>query len=1081
MNSGARGDLSFLDQAGEIGELIRRTDWAATPLGPLENWPGYLKITVATILQAGLPMVLLCGEHAILIYNARYAELSGARHPQIMGMAAAEAWPEVADFNADVIRRVLAGEVLAFHERNMVLYRSGEPEQLWLSLDYSPVRDETGRPRLALAIVRDVTERVETAQRLRIAQEAGGVGSFEWFPDTGRLVVSEQYRRIWGLTQDEEVTEAKLVALVHPDDRPLAGVHRRHQSNPIDYAEFRRVDPVTGDIRWLARQGEVLARPDGLPRYLGVVYDITQRKRSEEAFAQSELRWRDLFEQMQEGFAVCEPVRDAQGRIEDFRFVELNPAFEKQTGIALHDAMGRCIRNLAPNIDPAILQRYAEVMATGRPIQFETRASGTDSRWFDIRARAVGDDRLALMFMDITARHLAEQGIRESEASLRTIAQSLPNHVWTACSDGQLDWFNDRAYAYSGVEPGTLDGDRWTSLVHPDDLDDAAVAWSAAIKDGSTYEVEFRMRRHDGSYRWHLVRAVPVRNRDGSIQRWVGTSTDIEDQKAAEAALTQLTATLEDRVARRSAELLRTQDALRQAQKMEAIGNLTGGIAHDFNNLLQVISGNLQLLERDAGDDEISATRIRHAMSGVTRGSKLASQLLAFGRRQPLAPKVVNLGRLVRDMDEMLRRTLGEAIEVETVIGGGLWNTEVDPGNVENALLNLAINARDAMQGQGRLTIEAGNALLDADYVSANGDVIPGQYVMLAVSDTGCGMSPEVIEKVFEPFFTTKPEGRGTGLGLSMVYGFVKQSGGHIKIYSEPGQGTTIKLYLQRCTREEDPLPDPADSGPVVGGNETILVVEDDDAVRATVIAMLKDLGYRVLKARHAASALAIIEGGARIDLLFTDVIMPGPMRSVDMVQEARRYLPRLAVLFTSGYTQNSIVHGGRLDEGVELLSKPYSRQALARRLRQVLAGPGSTVPEREKRAAPKPRAIAQDARPLRILVCEDDWMIRSLVTEMLASRGHDVVEAVDGAEALAAHINQPVEVLLTDVGLPDISGIELARKLRTQAPGLPVIFATGEKHVEGIELDRLTHILTKPFGSDQLRQVLATVYDART
>jgi CheY-like chemotaxis protein len=270
------------------------------------------------------------------------------------------------------------------------------------------------------------------------------------------------------------------------------------------------------------------------------------------------------------------------------------------------------------------------------------------------------------------------------------------------------------------------------------------------------------------------------------------------------------------------------------------------------------------------------------------------------------------------------------------VIAGGLWNTLIDPGNMENAIVNLAINARDAMDGKGKLTIEASNAWLDDDYAKSNADVAPGQYVLLAVTDTGKGIPAEVLHDVFEPFFTTKPEGKGSGLGLSMVYGFVKQSKGHIKIYSELGQGTTVKLYLPRSSLSED-VPVLIDNRPTEGGSESILVVEDDDEVRDTAVATLQELGYRVLKAKDAQSALSVVESGLPIDLLFTDVVMPGPLRSPELARKARARLPKIAILFTSGYTENAIVHGGRLDAGVELLSKPYTREALARKVRSIL------------------------------------------------------------------------------------------------------------------------------------------------
>jgi signal transduction histidine kinase len=413
------------------------------------------------------------------------------------------------------------------------------------------------------------------------------------------------------------------------------------------------------------------------------------------------------------------------------------------------------------------------------------------------------------------------------------------------------------------------------------------------------------------------------------------TRTAIE-RRRAEQDLRVLANSLEQQVEAATQELRASEAILRQAQKMEAVGHLTGGVAHDFNNLLQVISGNLQLLTRDIAGNAKAEKRVENARVAVNRGAKLASQLLAFGRRQALEPKVLNIARLVSGMDEMMRRSLGEAVEIETIVSGGLWNTLVDPAQIENALLNLAINARDAMKDTGKLTIEVGNALLDDAYARAHDDVTPGQYVMLAVTDTGAGMTPEVMARVFEPFFSTKPEGRGTGLGLSMVYGFVKQSNGHVKIYSEPGQGTTIKLYLPRADQKEDTLA-PAPLDEVVGGTETILIAEDDDEVRTVAVDLLGGLGYSVLIANDAASALAVVETGAAIDLLFTDVVMPGPMKSPELARRAKILLPDLAVLFTSGYTENAIVHGGRLDPGVELLPKPYTREALAHKIRSVL------------------------------------------------------------------------------------------------------------------------------------------------
>lgn len=549
---------------------------------------------------------------------------------------------------------------------------------------------------------------------------------------------------------------------------------------------------------------------------------------------------------------------------------------------------------------------------------------------------------------------------------------------------------------------------------------------------------------------------------------------EVEQRRKAEDELSALNAQLEQRVAEAIDQRSAAEQALRQAQKMESLGQLTGGVAHDFNNLLQVIGGNLQLLVKDIAGNDKAGRRVTNALAGVERGAKLASQLLAFGRRQPLEPKVVNIGRFVVDIEEMLRRTIGEGIQIETIRSGGLWNVSVDPVQVENAILNLAINARDAMDGHGKLTIEVGNAFLDDAYARQHEEVPAGQYVMLAVTDTGTGMSPEIVSQVFEPFFSTKPVGKGTGLGLSMVYGFVKQSGGHIKIYSELGEGTTIKLYFPRVRQNED-LIAAADIGPVKGGTETILVAEDDEEVRNTVVEMLGDLGYAVVKARDAGAALTIIESGIHIDLLFTDVVMPGPLRSPELAKQAKARQPHIAVLFTSGYTENSIVHGGRLDAGVELLSKPYTREAMARKLRSVLdqqrlENQSVTSAKSDARGMPAPNTR------LRILVVEDDAIIRMNTADMISDFDHEALEAGSGTEALAILDDQPIDVMVTDLGLPGMSGENLAQEVRSRWPNIAVVFATGQSTAPDLPGPAPVALLKKPFSPEDLRKALAQV-----
>jgi PAS domain S-box-containing protein len=416
---------------------------------------------------------------------------------------------------------------------------------------------------------------------------------------------------------------------------------------------------------------------------------------------------------------------------------------------------------------------------------------------------------------------------------------------------------------------------------------------------------------------------------------------EIEVRKRAEEALRQFNLTLEQQIAERTEQLRMNEEALRQSQKMEVVGQLTGGVAHDFNNLLQIIMGNLDTARRGLSDASPRISRaLESAANGARRAASLTQRLLAFSRRQPLNPKPVDVNALVSGMSDLLHRTLGEATDVLTVQGAGLWRIEADATELESAILNLALNARDAMPGGGRLTIESANTDIDRAYSAQHAEVMPGQYVAISVSDTGTGMSEDTISRAFEPFFTTKPVGEGTGLGLSQVYGFVKQSGGHVKIYSELGQGTCVRIYLPRlhdAARSEPP--DEQASAPEAASEETILVVEDDDDVRAYSVEILRELGYRVIEAHDGPSALRLLERQVRVDLLFTDVVLPGGMTGAQVAAQARGAKPELKVLFTTGYARNAIVHHGRLDQGVQLITKPFSMSDLATRVRDVLDG----------------------------------------------------------------------------------------------------------------------------------------------
>jgi signal transduction histidine kinase/DNA-binding response OmpR family regulator len=516
-------------------------------------------------------------------------------------------------------------------------------------------------------------------------------------------------------------------------------------------------------------------------------------------------------------------------------------------------------------------------------------------------------------------------------------------------------------------------------------------------------------------------------------------------------------------------EKLRDEAALRQGQKMEATGQLTGGMAHDFNNILQVIRANLDLLKGEAGDNAAMLSRVQSATAAADRGARLTQQLLAFARRQPLTPQPTNIATLVGDLADLMRHSLGERIGIELKLADDPWNARIDAGQLENAILNLAINARDAMPDGGTVRVEVSNATLDRRYAALHPDVAPGPYVLVDVSDTGIGMPPEVAAQAFDPFFTTKGDGKGTGLGLSMVYGFVRQSNGHIRIDSAIGQGTSIKLYLPRTgdpVAEESAVPVHA-----VSGSERILVVEDSEDVRRAVVDMLTGWGYRVEAAEDPDVAAAMLERDSAFDLLFTDIVMPGTITAVELAQLAQRLRPGMAVLLTSGFARGLIPDHTR--SGYPMIAKPYSSEALSTKLRTVLAN-------RRPVLAPSPDASAKESVPpsaaegraRRVLLVEDEVLLRMSTTDMLERLGCSVAGVGSGEAALELLAREGgYDLLVTDVGLPGMSGEELAVKVRQQYPTLPVVIASGYGR-PGLQGEGIQFI-SKPYSSVDLQQAL--------
>ncbi|MCE4553052.1 ATP-binding protein [Roseateles cellulosilyticus] len=688
--------------------MLRTTDWAATPLGPVRGWPVALCAALAQVVDAAVPMWLCWGDELAMVYNQAYAGMLGNKHPRALGAPLRQVWGEVWDDVVGLIESTLAGTSVYREDMPLLVDRDGRLREAWFTFWYTPLRDDDGVIRGLICTAWDTTAKVRGQRRLAD---------------------------------------------------------------------------------------------------------------SEAALRHSERQYQTLFDRIDEGFCIIEFLDGPDGPLSDYIHIAANPAYLANAGIA--NVVGQRVRDMVPDEADAWVEIYRRVLLTGEAVRFERELVKT-GRYLELAAFRVDPPerrQVAVLFQDVTQRHRAERSLRE---------------------------LND---------------------------------------------------------------------------------------------------TLERRVQAEVAERMRTEEALRQSQKMEAVGQLTGGIAHDFNNMLAVVMSSLELLDRKfMHDDPLARRYLDAARNSTRRAAQLTQRMLAFARQQPLKPEPLDVNQLVAGMSDLLRHSLGAGVRLETVLASGAWPTHADPNQLENAILNLAVNARDAMAdapGEPRLTVETANCHLDERYATEHVGLRPGPYVMISVSDTGVGMAPDVAAKAFDPFFTTKGVGRGTGLGLSQVYGFIKQSGGHIRIRSEPGQGTTVKLYMPRLValQAAEAVVGVEPPAPRGDGRELVLVVEDEAAVRQLSIEALRELGYRVLEADGAEPALALLQAHPDIALLFTDVVMPG-VNGRRLADEARRRRPGLKVLFTTGYSRDAVVHNGVLDPGVHLIGKPFALAELGRRVHEVLGGP---------------------------------------------------------------------------------------------------------------------------------------------
>ena len=917
----------------------------------------------------GEAFALLGRDFRILDMNAEALRMDTRPREAVVGGIQWEVYPDLDPELVRLQRRAMAERVPVVLEHRYVW---PDGRAAWIDMRAYPVNE-------GLAVFyRDVTARHEAADASR-RSEALLAATLDALPvgviiadAQGRIVRDNAANRaIWGVTPETPdwtgygewkgywpETGARLSA----QEWGMARALLHGETVQDELVEIERFD---GAGRRLFLNNAAPIRDAGGTLLGGVVaeLDVTERIAVERRLRESEALARENAERVGLALAAGAIIGTWFWDVTADRFT-VDEAFARAFG--LDPALGRVglsleqvVETVHPDDKVGLARAIDAVIRSGGAYAHQYRVRRADGRYYWIEAngrvehgRDGGPIRFPGVLIDVEERRAVAAELdrasalaREKAVEFETLADNIPALCWMARADGHIYWYNRRWYDYSGTDYEAMQGWGWEALHDPAVLPSVAARWGHSLATGEPFEMTFPLKGADGVFRPFLTRIVPIRDEAGAVVRWFGTNVDITEQRAAQDALRELNETLEEQVATRTRALMQTEEALRQSQKMEAVGQLTGGIAHDFNNLLAGISGSLELMQTRISQGRLKdVDRYMGAAQGAAkRAAALTHRLLAFSRRQTLDPKPTDVNRLVFGLEELIRRTVGPNVAIEVVGAAGLWPALVDPPQLENALLNLCINARDAMPEGGRITIETANKWLDPAAARTH-DMPPGPYLSLCVTDTGTGMSPDVIAKAFDPFFTTKPTGQGTGLGLSMIYGFAKQSGGQVRIYSELGQGTTMCLYLPRhhgAATEPDahaPLVD----APRAEQGETVLVVDDEPTVRMLVTEVLEDLGYTAIEAADSASGLKVLQSDVRIDLLITDVGLPGGMNGRQMADAGRVSRPDLKILFITGYAENAAVGNGHLEPGMAVLTKPFVVETLGLRIREMIAR-GST------------------------------------------------------------------------------------------------------------------------------------------
>ncbi len=1069
--AGMRGtdgsDTAFLEGGGETGALIRTYDWAATPLGPPTHWPAELRTIVGIMLSAAQPMFTAWGSDAhTLIYNDAYAAVMGPKHPAGLGQSFDSVWAEAMPDLEPLFQQVFQGAAIHQDDIALQIDRGDGLREAHFAFSYTPVRDATGAVVGLFCPCRETTEEIRARRiaeevrdrQARLFMHAPGFIAILNGPDHRFEFVNDAYRRLIGnrefagravreaipelegqglyelldqvyATGQRHVAAGMAILLGAPDEpagrqvvvdfvyEPIlddndhvAGIFVEGQETTAQIAAERASAQSDARFRaaveagrgviwtsspdgemlgdqpgWAALTGQSLAHYEGYGWADAVHPDDARLSIDAWRLAVTECRpfaiehrvrrhdgaWRDFsvraIPSRDDDGAIIEWVgvhtditdiraKDAALRERDEHYraaAELNPQvawtatpdgqldrvaerWQEWTGVSgLGDSWGEGIH---PEDLDYSGDAWMHSVSTGVHYDVEHRIARTDGsfRWARSRAwpRRDHDGRIVKWYgstEDVDDEKQVQARLHARDIEFRGVAEAMPGFVWTADDQGGIEYTSPTWHAYSGSTPEENMGAGWAGFVHPDDQPAAFERWAASLVSGEPYEVEFRLRDRAGAYHWWLARAQ--QHQDGRT-RWVGTATELDEIVAARETLALSRESLEREVEARTIRLRETEEQLRQAQKLEAIGQLTGGVAHDFNNLLTVIRGSIDLLRRPGLSEDRRDRYMAAIDDTVTRATKLTGQLLAFARRQALQPLVFDAVDSVAALHDMIGTLTGSRIRVEIVTPGQPCLIDADPSQFDTALVNMIVNARDAMNSEGTLTITLARSSA-IPKVRAHPDQ-SGDFVAISIADTGSGIDARLIDQIFEPFYTTKGVGQGTGLGLSQVYGFARQSGGEVRVVSEQGIGTVFTLYLPRSQKPvtAPDLHNDAD-GTITGQGAYVLVVEDNHDVGIFAKQALTELGFNTVFADDAQAALDQLARGAdRFDVVFSDVMMPG-MNGLELGAEINRRHPGLPVVLTSGYAHVLAKHG---NAGFELLHKPYSLDQLSRVLHKAVA-----------------------------------------------------------------------------------------------------------------------------------------------